>query len=97
MNQKKQARKRYSEEFKTETLALAGKVGFATVASELGLYESQLYSWRSAKNKNKKAAVSDRETTLAAENARLKRRLAVQVEELDILKKAATHSAKNQS
>ncbi len=95
MNQKKQTRKRYSEAFKTEALALADKVGFATAAKELGLYESQLYSWRSARNK--KAAVSDRENTLAAENARLRRQLATQAEELDILKKAATYFAKNQS
>lgn len=95
MNQKKQTRKRYSEEFKTEALALAGKVGFAAAAKELGLYESQLYSWRSARNK--KAEVSDRENTLAAENARLRRQLSAQAEELEILKKAATYFAKNQN
>ena len=95
MNQKKQTRKRYSEEFKTEALALASKIGFASAAKELGLYESQLYSWRSARNK--KATVTDRENSLAAENARLRRQLAAQAEELDILKKAATYFAKNQS
>ncbi len=95
MNQKKQTRKRFCEEFKTEALTLAGKVGFAAAAKELGLYESQIYNWRSARNK--KAAVTDRENTLAAENARLRRQLAAQAEELDILKKAATYFARNQS
>ena len=56
--------------------------------------ESQLYYWRTAALK--KASTSDRESTLATENARLKRQLAVQAEGLDILKKAATYFAKNQ-
>lgn len=40
MNQEKQTRKRYSEEFKTEALALANKVAFASAAKELGLSEN---------------------------------------------------------
>jgi len=95
MSQKKKSRKQYSEEFKAEALKLAAKTNVASAAIELGLYESQLYSWRSARNK--KASVSERENELAAENAKLKRQLAAQAEELEILKKAATYFAKNQS
>lgn len=90
----KTKRKSYSEEFKKEALKLASKVGFAQAARELSVAESQLYYWRTAALK--KASTSDRESTLATENARLKRQLAVQAEELDILKKAATYFAKNQ-
>ncbi|MGP9497074.1 IS3 family transposase [Pseudoalteromonas sp. SCSIO 43095] len=82
----KTKRKSYSEEFKEEALKLASKVGFAQAARELSVAESQLYYWRTAALK--KASTSDRESTLATENARLKRQLAVQAEELDILKKA---------
>ncbi len=40
--------------------------------------------------------MSEKESFLATENTRLKRQLAEQVEELEILKKAATYFAKNQ-
>ncbi len=40
--------------------------------------------------------ISQRETELTAEVARLKRQLAEQAEDLAILKKAATYFAKNQ-
>lgn len=95
MSLEKKSRKQYSEEFKAEALKLAAKTSVAPAAKELGLYESQLYSWRSARNK--KASVSERENELAAGNAKLKRQLATQAEELEILRKAATYFAKNQS
>lgn len=91
---KQASRKRYTPEFKVEALKLAGKIGVAKAAKELKIYESQLYQWRSAEEK--KASISERESTLAAENARLKRLLAEQAEELEIVKKAATYFAKNQ-
>ncbi len=94
MTKVKKERKAYSIEFKEEALKLASKVGVAQAARELGVYESQLYYWRSGAQK--KASTSDREITLSAENARLKRQLSEQAEELEILKKAATYFAKNQ-
>jgi len=39
---KKTIRKRYSKEFKDETLALAERLGVPAAAKELGLHESQL-------------------------------------------------------
>lgn len=94
MTSPKKTRKTYSAEFKEEALKLATKIGIAQAARELTVYESQLYAWRNAAQK--KASTSERESALSAENAKLKRQLAEQAEELEILKKAATYFAKNQ-
>ena len=83
----------HTPEFKAEALKLAETVGVATAAKQLSLHESQLYNWRKAVRQT--SSVSDREKELAAENAKLKRLLAEQAEELDIVKKAATYFAKN--
>lgn len=91
---KSTTRKQHAPEFKKEALRLASKVGTTKAARELGVYPSQVYGWRSAAQK--KATTSHRESGLATENARLRRQLAEQAEELEILKKAATYFAKNQ-
>ena len=39
-------RQRYSQQYKAESLALAEKAGIPAAARQLGLHESQLYSWR---------------------------------------------------
>lgn len=89
-----QTNKRYTAEFKAEALKLAERVSVAEAAEKLGIYPSQLYSWRSALNNSRSG--TERESLLATENARFKRQLAEQAEELDILKKAATYFAKYQ-
>ena len=90
----KTTRIRYTDEYKSEALILAEKVGVGAAAKELGLHESQLYAWR---NKAKQRETSsEAEQRLQTENARLKRQLAQQQEELAILKKAAAYFAKNQ-
>ncbi len=76
-----------------EALKLAEKVGVAATARQLSLHESQIYGWRKAVKKD--TTTSQREQELAAEVAKLKRQLAEQAEELDIVKKAATYFAKN--
>ncbi|WP_369600085.1 IS3 family transposase [Hahella sp. SMD15-11] len=83
--QGKSTRKRYSEDFKKEALALADSVGISAAAKDLGLHESQLYNWRSKARQAQ--GQSEAEQQLAAENARLKRQLAQQAEELAIFKK----------
>jgi transposase len=88
------ANKRHPLEFKLEALKLADRVGVAEAAEKLGIYPSQLYSWRTAINH--KRTQGERESILATENARLKRQLAEKAEELEILKKAATYFAKHQ-
>ncbi len=89
-----QTNKRYTAEFKAEALRLAERLSVAEAAEKLGIYPSQIYSWRSALNSSRTGV--ERESLLAAENARLKRQLAEQAEELEILKKAATYFAKHQ-
>ena len=42
----KVTRTRHSQQYKTEALALAERVGVASAAKQLNLHESQLYSWR---------------------------------------------------
>ncbi|MGR8931893.1 MAG: transposase [Gammaproteobacteria bacterium] len=74
---------RRSPEYKQESLKLAAQIGVAKAAKQLGLHESQLYTWR--KQLEHAQSVSERETSLATENARLKRQLAQQAEELLIL------------
>jgi transposase len=82
---------RHSDEYKQESLKLAAQVGVAKAAKQLGLHGSQLYTWR--KQAEHAKTVSEREASLAAENARLKRQLAQQAEELSLLKNAATYFA----
>lgn len=91
---KKSVRKKYTAEFKKEALTLAKSVGVANAAKQLGLYESQLYNWRSTVAR--KDSTSERESALQTECAKLKRQLAEQAEELAILKKAVTYFAKHQ-
>ena len=90
---KKATRRQHSPEFREEALALAERIGIPKAAKELGLHDSQLYSWRS--KARAKQDQSDLEQSLAAENARLKRKLAEQAEELAIVKKAATYFARS--
>jgi len=89
---KKQPRKQHTPEFRQEALKLAERIGVAAAARELSLYESQLYAWRT--KQQQQLTSSERENELATENARLKRQLAEQAEELAILQKAATYFAK---
>lgn len=93
MTKESQSRKRHGEEFKAEALRVAGKIGVTKAARELGLHGSQIYQWRAAAEK--KAGTSERESTLATENAKLKRELAEMKMEVDFLKKAAAYFAKN--
>ena len=79
--------------YKDDALALSERIGFSKAATQLGILESQLYYWR---NKHRlQQSTSDREQSLADENARLKRLLAEQAEELAIVKKAAAYFAKH--
>ncbi|GAA3599057.1 transposase [Gibbsiella greigii] len=88
----KKPRKQHTPEFRDEALKLAERIGVAAAALQLSLYESQLYTWRS--KQQQQMTSSERESELAAENARLKRQLAERDEELAILQKAATYFAK---
>tara|TARA_Y100001949_G_scaffold84759_1_gene71587 strand:- start:1319 stop:1690 length:372 start_codon:yes stop_codon:yes gene_type:complete len=80
----KQTRTRHSQVYKDEALALAERI-VSKAAEQLGLHASQLYGWRSKRQQTQTS--SEREQSLADENARLKRLLAEQAEELAIVKK----------
>lgn len=67
-------------------------MGVMAAAQQLGLYESQLYAWRDKARREQSQDEAQRQ--LAAKNARLKRQLADQAEELAILKKARRTSRK---
>jgi transposase len=93
INREKEVRKQHTQEYKSESVKLAEKIGFAQAARELSLHESQLYDWR--QKAHRQHAQSELEQSQATEIVRLKRQLAEQTEELAILKKAATYFAKN--
>ena len=57
----------------------------------IGLHESQLYNWRSKARLSQDKSVVEEQ--LLVENARLKRQLAEQAEELAIVKKATEYFA----
>jgi len=86
----KQTRTRHSQTYKDEALALAERLGVSKAAEQLGLHPSQIYGWRSKRQKIQ--SCSEREQSLVEENARLKRQLADHAEELAIVKKAAEDS-----
>lgn len=86
-------RRRFSDEFKQEAVALAERLGVSDAASELGLSSSQLYDWRQKAQLVKARGQIDQDQ--AREIGRLKRQLAEQAEELAILKKAAAYFAKD--
>ena len=85
-------RRRFTDEFKQEVLALAERVGVTDAASELGLSSSQLYGWRQKVQLVK--ARGQVEQDEAREIARLKRKVAEQAEEFAILGEAAVHFTK---
>ena len=86
-------RKRHSEEFKREALALAERIGVTDAATELGLHSSQLYGWRAKAQLEKTRGQMDQEQ--AREIARLKRELVDKDEELAIVKKAVAYFARS--
>jgi transposase len=92
-SQKKSSRRHYSAEFKTEALGLAEQVGVAGAAKQLGLNESQLYAW--CKKARYEASRSETEKELALENAKLKRQLVKQAQEIEILRNASVHFAES--
>jgi len=85
-------RQRHSQQYKTESPALPKRLG-SNSSQAIRASCKQLYSWRSkARLAQDRSAVEER---LLVENARLKRQLAEQAEELAIVKKAAAYFAKS--
>jgi transposase len=89
-------RRKFSEEFKREAVALSYSSGksIEQVADDLGIHRSLLNRWRKEVNVSGQQAFPghgvQKLTPLEEENIRLKRELAIVTEEREILKKAVT-------
>lgn len=81
----RQTRQSYPDEFKAQAVKLADRVGTTAAARELGLQTSQIYNWRTKIRHAE--STSEAENRLLTENARLKRELAEQRDELALLKR----------
>ena len=84
----KQSRQTYSDEYRAEALKLADNVGVTAAANKLGIQTSQIYSWRGKSRLAESRTESERK--LLAENAKLKRQLSEQEEELAICELTAS-------
>jgi transposase len=89
---------RYSKTFKLEAIQLAeeSETPVTQVARELGIRVNQIYKWKQQLESKGEGAFpgKGRQAGLEAENARLRRELALAKEETAILKKAAAYFAK---
>ena len=87
-------RQRRSDEYKAEAVKLADRVGVPDAAEQLGIQPASIYNWRAKLRREETSSVA--ENRLELENARLRRELAEQKEELALLKKASAYFARNQ-
>jgi transposase len=91
-NKLKQARQKYSPQFKDQALERAAKDGVARVAKDLGVKDSLIYYWR--KQKSLSGTSIENQKLQQAEMARLKRENDRLEEENAFLKKVATYFTK---
>ena len=89
-------RKRYSAEFKRESLRRANEPGVTDVlvAEELGISARQLRRWRDAVKHDGENAFPGQGKSRDEEVTQLKRKLAKVEQERDFLKEAAAYFAK---
>src|SRR5260221_5641254 len=93
--------RRYNAEFKIEAVRLGESIGGNQAAKRLGIPESSLWNWMRLSHAGKlKAAgtsaapVKRSVAEVEADNARLRKELASTKLDLEIVKKAAAHFAK---
>jgi len=96
--------RQYTEEFKVETVRLAGSIGGNAAAKRLGVPQSTVTNW--VRNRKGASQLSESlegavlppakrpASELEAENARLRRELASTKLDLEIVKKAAAYFAR---
>jgi transposase len=97
LSTEKQPRKVYTREYKIEAVRLTteGGITVAQVARDLGINENTLHNWRRQfRELGASPNAGKKELTLAEENHRLRRELAIAREERDFLKKAAVWLAR---
>jgi transposase len=85
-------RNKYTAQFKEQALERADRDGIPTVAKDLGLAESMLYSWRTKRRQT--GQPFEEQKLQQAELSRLKRENARLEDEVAFLKKAAAYFAK---
>lgn len=97
METEKRSRKTYTREYKQEAVRLTteGGITVAQAARDLGINENTLHNWRRQYRQwGAGPAASGADLSLAEENRRLRKELAITREERDFLKKAAVWLAK---
>lgn len=87
-------RKKYSPQFKDQVLERAEREGVRQVAKDLGIAESQIYSWRAQIKKGGDSL--ENQKLQNAEMAKLKRDVARLTDENAFLKKVAVYFTKGQ-
>jgi transposase len=93
----KKPRKSYTREYKSEAVRMTteGGIAVAQAARDLGINENTLHNWRRQFRQWGAGPTAGKgDLTLAEENRRLRKELAVTREERDFLKKAAVWLAK---
>ena len=93
----KKPRKSYTREYKIEAVRMTteGGVPVAQAARDLGINENTLHNWRRQfRQWGAGPSAGKEDLSLAEENRRLRKELAVTREERDFLKKAAVWLAK---
>jgi transposase len=97
LSTERKPRKAYTREYKIEAVRLTteGGVSVAQAARDLGLNENTLHNWRRQFRQWGTGPAAGKEAlSLAEENRRLRKELAVAREERDFLKKAAVWLAR---
>lgn len=97
MSAEKKPRSTYTREYKIEAVRLTteGGVSVAQTARDLGINENTLHNWRRQFQQWGAGPAAGREAlSLAEENRRLRRDLAIAREDRDFLKKAAVWLAR---
>ena len=97
METEKKPRKSYTREYKIEAVRMTteGGVPVAQAARDLGINENTLHNWRRQfRQWGAGPSAGKEDLSLAEENRRLRKELAVTREERDFLKKAAVWLAK---
>ena len=94
VNKPKVIRKKYSPQFKDQVLQRVEREGVPQVAKDLGIAESQIYSWRAKQQQGGNSL--ENQKLQQAEMAKLKRDNARLAEENSFLKKVAVYFTKGQ-
>jgi transposase len=95
MSRSKMPHRRYTDEFKTETVKLAQEVGVTEAARRLDMPMTSIQNWMKSGLRNVRTQSADRKVTEEqAELSRLRQEVASLKVDNEILRKAAAYFAK---